>query len=257
MLGTATYQVKMENFEGPLDLLCHLIEKNKMDIFDIKIAEITNQYLDYLQMMQEINLEVTSEFIIMASKLIYLKSKTLLPNMKEDEEEEIDLVQLLIEYKKYKETTGGFKERLEEYGKKFYRLPEKIELPKEKLDAEFDSAVIPDLYSALVRKEIEKKNINAYNVQKLAVTEKVTILSKVREILKQLWNKPSFIFNKIFNTKKQTRTEVVTAFLSLLELSKMNRVTIKQNSLFGDIDVVSVKRDKKKNRNEVQQAEET
>ena len=154
MLNTATYQVKMENFEGPLDLLCHLIEKNKMDIFDIKIAEITNQYLDYLQMMQEINLEVTSEFIIMASRLIYLKSKTLLPNMEEDEEEEIDLVQLLIEYKKYKESTGGFKERLEEYGKKFYRLPEKIELPKEKLDAEFDSAVIPDLYSALVRKEI-------------------------------------------------------------------------------------------------------
>ena len=123
MLNTATYQVKMENFEGPLDLLCHLIEKNKMDIFDIKIAEITNQYLDYLQMMQEINLEVTSEFIIMASRLIYLKSKTLLPSLEEDEEE-IDLVQLLVEYKRYKETTGGMKERLEEYGKKFYRLPE-------------------------------------------------------------------------------------------------------------------------------------
>ncbi|MBR3887976.1 MAG: segregation/condensation protein A [Clostridia bacterium] len=122
----------MENFEGPLDLLCHLIEKNKMDIFDIKIAEITNQYLDYLQMMQEINLEVTSEFIIMASRLIYLKSKTLLPNMEEDEEEEIDLVQLLVEYKKYKESTGGFKERLEEYGKKFYRLPEKIRITKRK-----------------------------------------------------------------------------------------------------------------------------
>ena len=177
--------------------------------------------------------------------------------MEEDEEEEIDLVQLLIEYKKYKESTGGFKERLEEYGKKFYRLPEKIELPKEKLDADFDSAVSPDLYSALVRKEIEKKNINAYNVKKLAVTEKVTILSKVREILKQLWNKPSFVFNKIFNTKKQTRTEVVTAFLSLLELSKMNRVTIKQNSLFGDIDVISIKRDKNRNKVTQEQVEES
>ncbi|MBR3887975.1 MAG: segregation/condensation protein A [Clostridia bacterium] len=139
--------------------------------------------------------------------------------------------------------------------KSFTVCQKKLELPKEKLDAEFDSAVIPDLYSALVRKEIEKKNINAYNVQKLAVTEKVTILSKVREILKQLWNKPSFIFNKIFNTKKQSRTEVVTAFLSLLELSKMNRVTIKQNSLFGDIDVISVKRDKKE-RNKTQRTEE-
>ena len=250
MLNTATYQVKMENFEGPLDLLCHLIEKNKMDIFDIKIAEITNQYLDYLQMMQEINLEVTSEFIIMASRLIYLKSKTLLPTLEDDEEEEIDLVQLLVEYKRYKETTGGMKERLEEYGKKFYRLPEKIELPKEKLDKVFEPALIPDLYSSLVRKEIEKKNVNADNVNRLAVTEKVTILSKVREILKQLWNKPSFVFNKIFNTKKRSKTEVVTAFLSLLELSKMNRVTIKQSSLFGDIDVINTKQERNKKRRE-------
>ena len=111
------------------------------------------------------------------------------------------------------------------------------------------------MYSSLVRKEIEKKNINAYNVKKLAVTEKLTILSKVREILKQLWNKPSFVFNKIFNTKKQSRTEVVTAFLSLLELSKMNRVTIKQNSLFGDIDVISIKRDKNKMRNNIETTE--
>ena len=256
MLNTATYQVKMENFEGPLDLLCHLIEKNKMDIFDIKIAEITNQYLDYLQMMQEINLEVTSEFIIMASRLIYLKSKTLLPSLEENEEEEIDLVQMLVEYKRYKETTGGMKERLEEYGKKFYRLPEKVELPKEKLDKVFEPTLVPDLYSALIRKEIEKKNINADNVNKLAVTEKVTILSKVREILKQLWNKPSFVFNKIFNTKKKSRTEVVTAFLSLLELSKMNRVTIKQSSLFGDIDVINTKQERNKKRREKKEQQE-
>ncbi len=241
MLNSATYQIKMENFEGPLDLLCHLIEKNKMDIFDIKIAEITNQYLDYLQMMQEINLEVTSEFIIMASRLIYLKSKTLLPSLEENEEEEIDLVQLLVEYKRYKETTGGMKERLEEYGKKFYRLQEKVDLPKEKLEIEFDSAIIPDLYSAIVRKEIEKQNVNAYNVNKLAVNEKVTVLSKVREILKHLWNNPSFVFNKIFNTKKKNKTEVVTAFLSLLELSKLNRVTVSQNTLFGDINVINTK----------------
>ncbi len=256
MLNTATYQVKMENFEGPLDLLCHLIEKNKMDIFDIKIAEITNQYLDYLQMMQEINLEVTSEFIIMASRLIYLKSKTLLPSLEENEEEEIDLVQMLVEYKRYKETTRGMKERLEEYGKKFYRLPEKVELPKEKLDKVFEPTLVPDLYSTLIRKEIEKKNINADNVNKLAVTEKVTILSKVREILKQLWDKPSFVFNKIFNTKKKSRTEVVTAFLSLLELSKMNRVTIKQTSLFGDIDVINTKQERNKKRREKKEQQE-
>lgn len=239
------YQIKMENFEGPLDLLCHLVEKNKMNICDIKINEITNQYLDYLQMMQEMNLEVTSEFIIMASKLIYLKSKTLLPS-EEDEEEEIDLVQMLTEYKKYKETTKGMKERLEEYGRKFYRQPEKVELPKGKLEKKYSAMFIPDIYATIINREIEKKNKNADNLEKIAVNEKVTIRSKIKEILKQLWKKPTFVFNKIFNIKQQTRTEIVTAFLGLLELSKMNKVKITQNTLFGDINVTRVKKENKK-----------
>ncbi len=244
MTPTTVYQIKMENFEGPLDLLCHLVEKNKMDICDIKINDITNQYLDYLQMMQEMNLEITSEFIIMASKLIYLKSKTLLPVEDEDEEEEIDLVQMLLEYKKYKETTSGMKERLEEHGRKFYRQPEKIEFPKGKLEKTYSAMFIPDMYATIINREIEKKNKNADNLEKIAVSEKVTIRSKIKEILKQLWDKPTFIFNKIFNSKKQTKTEVVTAFLGLLELSRMNKVKISQNALFGDIQVSKIKKSK-------------
>ena len=89
------YTIKMTNFEGPLDLLCHLIDKNKMDIFDIKINDITDQYLEYLKYMDQMNLEITSEFIVMASKLIYLKSKQLLPvDKEEEEEEEFDLVKI-------------------------------------------------------------------------------------------------------------------------------------------------------------------
>ena len=98
------YTIKMTNFEGPLDLLCHLIDKNKMDIFDIKINDITDQYLEYLKYMDQMNLEITSEFIVMASKLIYLKSKQLLPvDKEEEEEEEFDLVKLLVEHKKYQD----------------------------------------------------------------------------------------------------------------------------------------------------------
>lgn len=245
MSVTTQYKIKMENFEGPLDLLCHLVEKNKMNICDIKINEITNQYIDYLQMMQEMNLEVTSEFIIMASRLIYLKSKILLPSIVEDDaEEEIDLVKMLLEYKKYKECTITLKERIEAYGTKYYKLPEKIELPKEKLSKTYESSLIPELYSSFIRKEVEKKNKNADNINRLAVNEKVTIRSKVKEILKQLWTKPSFIFNKIFNSKKRTKVEVVTAFLSLLELSRMKRVQITQSSLFGDINVTKIKRER-------------
>ena len=241
------YKVRMENFEGPLDLLCHLIDKNKMDICDIKICEITNQYLDYLKEMQQMNLDVTSEFIVMASKLIYLKSKSLLPTIVEDEEEEIDLVQMLIEYKKYKEFTATLKERIENYGGKFYKSPDKLELPKGKLEKSFEAELIPKIYSDFVKKEIEKKNIRADNINRLATSEKFTIKSKIKEILKELWKKPTFVFNKLFNIKKRPKVEVVTAFLSLLELSKMNRIKITQDSLFGDINVVKLK----KNRGEI------
>ncbi|MBQ9280172.1 MAG: segregation/condensation protein A [Clostridia bacterium] len=244
-MTSSQYKIKMDNFEGPLDLLCHLVEKNKMNIFDIKINEITNQYIEYLQTMQEMNLEVTSEFIIMASRLIYLKSKILLPSLeKNEDEEEIDLTQMLIEYKKYKESAGLLKSNLHFYGGKFYKLPEKIDLPKGKIERLYEADVMPDIYANFLRKEIEKKNINADNVNKLAIEEKVTIRSKIKEILKQLWKKPSFIFNKVFNKKTNSRVEIVTAFLSLLELSKMSRIKISQNALFGDINVMKVKKEK-------------
>lgn len=238
------YTIKMENFEGPLDLLCHLIDKNKMDICEIKICEITDQYLEYLNEMQHMNLDVTSEFIVMASKLIYLKSKSLLPSIVEDEEEEIDLVQMLIEYKKYKEFTFSLKERIETYGGKFYKLPDKIELPKTKLDKTFEPDIIPKIYNDFVTKEIEKKNVNADNINRLTISEKVTIKSKIKEILKELWKKPSFVFNKLFTLKKRSKVEVVTAFLSLLELSKMSRISVTQDSLFGDINVTKLKKNR-------------
>ena len=98
-LETNKYKVKIENFEGPLDLLCHLIDKNKMDIYDINLREITDQYIEYINEMEKMNLEVTSEFLVMASTLLYLKSKSLLPNQVEDEKEltEEELLQRIIE----------------------------------------------------------------------------------------------------------------------------------------------------------------
>lgn len=239
------YTIKMTNFEGPLDLLCHLIDKNKMDIFDIKINDITDQYLEYLKYMDQMNLEITSEFIVMASKLIYLKSKQLLPvDKEEEEEEEFDLVKLLVEYKKYKDMTSVFRERLDNFGRRVYKLPEKIELPKGKLETVFETSLIVDTYAAFVRKEIEKKNVNAENINRIAVSEKYTIKSKIKEILKTLWKKPKFIFNKLFNVNKKPKAEVVTAFLSLLELSKLKRISVTQDSLFGDINVEKIKREK-------------
>ena len=148
------YTIKIENFEGPLDLLCHLVDKNKMDICDIQIAIITDQYLEYLTKMHEMNLEVTSEFIVMASKLIYLKSKSLLPSAIEEnsEESEFDLVKLLLEYKRYKEHTFSLRERLDVYHKRYYKLPEKIVLPKAKLEKVYSPELLPQVYADFLRK---------------------------------------------------------------------------------------------------------
>ena len=116
-LETNKYAIKIENFEGPLDLLCHLIDKNKMNISDINLSEITDQYIDYINAMEDMNLEVTSEFILMASTLLYLKSKNLLPSQVEEEKEltEEELIRRIIEYKKYKEITKKFKELLRKF----------------------------------------------------------------------------------------------------------------------------------------------
>ena len=130
------YAIKIQNFEGPLDLLCHLIDKNKMNINDIKLTEIADQYIEYINKMEEMNLEVTSEFLIMASTLIYLKSKSLLPKESVDDEEisEEELLRRIIEYKKYKEITKSLKEMYNENAVRFYKLQDAIKRPKHKLE---------------------------------------------------------------------------------------------------------------------------
>ena len=111
-LETNKYSIKLENFEGPLDLLCHLIDKNKMDIYDINLSEITDQYIEFIKQMEQMNLDITSEFLVMSSTLLFLKSKHLLPKSEEDEEEitEEELIRRIIEYKKYKEITKKIKQ---------------------------------------------------------------------------------------------------------------------------------------------------
>ena len=109
-LETKKYAIKLDNFEGPMDLLCHLIEKNKMDVYDINLSEITDQYMDFLKEQEKFNLEIASEFLVMATTLLFLKSKNLLPKQEEEEEEitEEELIRRIIEYKKFKEISKNF-----------------------------------------------------------------------------------------------------------------------------------------------------
>ncbi len=243
-LETKKYLLKIDNFEGPLDLLCHLIDKNKMDIYDINLSEITDKYIEYLKEQEELNLEIASEFLVMASTLLYLKSKKLLPKQEEEEEEltEEELIRRIIEYKKFKEISKKLKENYQEYSNRYYKLQEEIKLPKQKLEKEYEKDTIPKIYEALVKRNEEKVNQNAKNIEKIAITDNYTVASKVKEMYKVLIKQKRFIFNKLFSINKKNKQEVVTAFSGLLELSRRNKVETSQKELFGDIEVEKAKK---------------
>lgn len=241
-LETKKYNIKLENFEGPLDLLCHLVDKNKMDIDKVNISQITDQYIEYLNAMEELNLEIASEFIVMLSTLVYLKSKHLLPKEGEDEEEltEEELIRRIIEYKRYKEIIKLFREKYNTYSKRIFKLPEKIELPNRKLERKYEKEDISESYRLLVERNENKKNKNAINMEKIAILETVTVASKVKDIFRELVKKHKFIFGALCTSKKYTKLETVTAFSGMLELSRRNKITTEQNKNFGDI-IVSKK----------------
>ena len=247
-LESKKYELKLDNFEGPLDLLCYLIDKNKMDIYKVNVSDIADQYIHYLKKHEELNLEIASEFLVMASTLLLVKSKGLLPKENEDEAEitEEELLRRILEYKKYKEISKQFKERILVFSKRLYKLPDKIELPKQELDKNFTKEDIVERYKLLIEKNEKKKNENAKNIEKIAVYETYSVSEKVKDIFRELVKKPRFVFGKLFSLKEKPKAEVVTAFSGVLELSRRNKITAEQKEIFGDI-IISKK--KKENNN--------
>ena len=245
-LETNKYNIKIENFEGPLDLLCHLIDVNKMDIYDVNLNEITDQYIDYIKKMEEMDLEVTSEFLVMASNLLYIKSKKLLPRVEDEEEmiSEEELIQRIIEYKQYKEITKKFAQMYSENNKRFYRAPEKIELPKQELEVNYKIDDIINTYKDMLDRASVRENKNAKNIEKIALIENYSVGDTVKTMFKELIRRPKFVFNKLFSLNKCKPQEVVTAFSGLLEMSRRNKVETNQEVLFGDIEVTKKKREK-------------
>lgn len=245
LLETNKIQIKVENFAGPLDLLCHLIDKNKMDIYDIRLDEITDQYIEYINQMQEEKLAVSSEFLVMASALLLIKSKGLLPNSDGAGEEELteeELIRRIVEYKKYKEISASFKEMYNEYSDRMFRVKENIELPKQILEKNYEKDVIVDLYKDVIERYQTKVNINAKNIERIALRDAYTVGSKVKEMFRELLRKPKFVFNKMYTLSKCNKVEVVTAFTGLLELSRRSKVQTMQEEIFGDITVEKKKR---------------
>lgn len=231
-------KVKLEMFEGPLDLLLHLIEKAEVDIYDIPIAEITHQYLEYLELMQELDLEVASEFLVMAATLVEIKSKMLLPKPKKEDssQPEIDpreeLVQKLIEYKKYKEFTHLLKDKIELNEKVFYKTPE----PIEDYISDFTSitGVSADLLSKTLNDIIQRNTTKSKRTYRHIYREVFTVDDKIREITKLLVSKSTFFFEELFN-ETVDKYEVIVTFLATLELVKRKLIIVEQYMSFDRI----------------------
>ncbi len=225
----------INDFEGPLDLLLHLIKTSKMDIYDIKIEEITSQYLDFINRMNELNLDVASEYLVMASELTLIKSKMLLPRHEDEEEEEDpreNLVNRLIEYQRYKEMIDEFKslerDRKDIFTKDPMNLYEYSDPIKNDGDITLDN-LVEALNKFLQRKEDEKPLETKIARKELLVTDRT---NEIRSLLKK---KKKISFFDLFEIK--TREYVVVTFLSILEMAKKGEITITQENNFNNITV--------------------
>ena len=238
-------KIKIENFEGPFDLLLHLIKKNEMDIYDIKIYEITSQYLEYINEMKEMDLEVTSEFIVIAATLLEIKSKLLLPKVKDNDEDgeagdpRKELILKLVEYKKFKLVAEFLAYKENDIGIVYTKKPEIIEEKTEKenfcedLLKNVTMLDLYKLYDKLLNLYLSKDN-TANALSSEIPADKYKIEDKMRLLLEDLNLKDRILFSDI---KKQceNKIEIIVTFLAILELIKLRNIKITQQCNFREI----------------------
>ena len=228
---------KINDFEGPLDLLLHLIKESKVDIFDINIVEITDQYMDFINRMQELNLDIASEYLVMAAELMKIKSSLLLPNNKQEQEDEYEedpreqLINRLIEYERYKNITSSLKEYERERQNLYTKEPYDLSLVIEKDNKIDEDFRIDDLVEAfngiLARKELNKPLNTKITTKEFSVSERS---NEIRNILK---TKKKVEFSELFNI--MTKEYVVVTFLSILTMAKNQELSIVQDNNFSNI----------------------
>jgi len=231
---TSPYRVKLDVFEGPLDLLLHLIKKNEVELVDIPVAKITEQYMAYIEMMRDLNLDVAGEYLVMAATLTLIKSRLLLPTSDEDDEEEedprADLVRQLQEYQRYREAALALAERPLLHRDVFAREPfADLEPPAE---GELPRLQVStwELLAALKAVLQRAQPATVHEV----VTERVSLRDRARVLLDRLTQVRVMDFESLFDDAT-TRLEIVVTFLALLELMKMGGVRAVQADLFGRI----------------------
>lgn len=233
------YCIKTNDFEGPLDLLLHLVKESNIDIYDININEITEQYLDFIHQMEELNIDIASEYLVMAATLMEIKSKSLLPTEQEKEPDEVDeeevtrevLIQKLIEYQKYKEITKDFKE-LENIRKNIYtKAPSKL---NEMLDQKFvnDTNITVDDLMIAFSKFLERKNMEK-PIHTKVTNKEYSVRKRKSDIKTFLQTKKKAEFSELFTI--YNKSYVVVTFLSILELAKEDDIILTQEANFDKI----------------------
>ena len=239
--------VKLNVFEGPLDLLLHLIEKNKVNIYDIPIVTITEQYLDYVNHMEEEDLDVMSEFLVMAATLIRIKSKMLLPKVTEEDEEEEDpreeLVRRLLEYKMYKYAASELKDLEFDGAKAFYKkesIPAEVKNFKPVVDpvaliSEYDMNLekLNEIFKSVMRKQVEKVDPIRSKFKNIE-REEISLEAKMVEVREQVRGLAGINFRTLLEMQA-SRSNIIVTFLAILELMKIGAIKIRQEEIFGEI----------------------
>lgn len=245
MAGTLVKpEIRIRHFEGPLDLLCHLIEKNDIDIYDIPISEITSQYMDYLSAMKSLDMDVASEFLLMGATLVHIKSRMMLPGKKAEgsdggeEDPREELVISLMRYKRCRVFANELRERRTKFDGARFRTratAKELGIDTKKISSDFDREEFENAIA-----EINNRNQLRFN----DISEKVKHILRrdkmsVRERMKSLWltitKKGKLFFSELFKGKKAEKMDRIVSFLAILELVRNNDITAEQKGSFEDI----------------------
>ncbi|MFA4842882.1 MAG: segregation/condensation protein A [Candidatus Omnitrophota bacterium] len=232
------YKVKLALFEGPLDLLLYLVKKDHLNIYDIPIAQVTEQYLSYIDLMQLLDLNIAGEFLVMAATLMQIKSKMLLPAeegeiLEEQEDPREDLVKRLLEYEKFKEIAAQLREK-EVSQQEVFKRPKELERQEANAETEvYFEASIFDLISAFSKALEDVPKEVFYSI----VKEEFTIEEKVHQILHLLLADSCVTLSVLFS-KAKNKLDIIVTFLAILELIRMKEIVARQKELFADIEII-------------------
>ena len=237
-------EIKIHHFEGPLDLLCHLIEKNDIDIYDIPISEITSQYMDYLSAMKSLDMDVASEFLLMGATLVHIKSRMMLPGKKSDgtsgaeEDPREELVISLMRYKRCRVFANELRERRAKYEGARFRTrmtAKELGIDTKKISSDFEKDEFEKAIEEINnRNELRFNDISA-KIKHILRRDKISVKERMKSLWLTITKRGKMFFSELFKGKKVEKMDRIVSFLAILELVRNNDITAEQKGSFEDI----------------------